>query len=310
MKNYFDFKLSGSRIFPYFLCIFLSYIGYLISNTYAAMETDMLSPLRMVSIGVLFLYMIVVVMCIFYIYRFFIVSISYKDEMVKFDGAYKEYLKINAIGILLTIVTLGIYSCWYDKKLTDFFARNSSYNNIKFQFNGQAIILFAIITTFLVIIMILSTLFGIFMGNEPVTLLISLFIIILILSAPVSYFIYRWYIDLSYANKKIKMTKGEHFRGICFFLLQIVLMIITCGIYAPAALIRIYRYFANRIEVRNEEGVLESKMGCEAKMGEDFIFIFAQMLLIMVTFGIYYPWAICIISERLITKTYIETVTQ
>lgn len=309
MKNYLDFKLSGSRVFPYFLCIFLAYIAYMIIYVYAATDTNPLSFAHLASIGFFLVYLAVVILCLFYIYRLFLTSISYNSEALKFDGEYSEYLKLNAIGILLSIVTLGIYSCWYQKRLCDYFARSTSFNNIKFKFNGQGIILFAIITVFIVLIVMVAVLFAATHGNTKNLMpLLVLMTVGILMCAPFYYLIYRWYIDLSHGTKKIAMKNGGCVSGSCYLLLQFFLILITFGFYYPAALIRIYRYFANRVEVRGEEGVLESKVGCDATMGQDFIFIFAQLLLTMVTLGIYYPWAMCTISERLITKTYIETI--
>lgn len=311
MKNYLDFKLSGSRIFPYFLCIFLTYIAYAILNLYAMTNLNPAAPFNVAVIGCMLVYIIVLILCVFHIWRLYITSISCYSEALKFDGDFKEYLKINAIGLLLTIVTFGIYFYWYQKRVCDFYARSTSYNNVKFKFDGKALVLFAICLGFIVVTVVSFFLAAIYAAKgESSALLILLLIFILLSSGPLTYLVYRWYIDFSYGNRKITMRSGEYFSGSCFLMLQFSLVVITFGIYWPAASIRIYRYFVNRVEVRNEEGVMESKMGCDATMGSDFIFIFAQILLTAITFGIYCPWAICKINERLITKTYIETISK
>jgi uncharacterized membrane protein YjgN (DUF898 family) len=82
------------------------------------------------------------------------------------------------------------------------------------------------------------------------------------------------------------------------------LSIITLGIYAPVGSLRLYKYFAERTVARNEASV--KKLGYDLEPTDDFLFMWGQILLVIITLGIYYPWAYCKISSRVFGKTYME----
>lgn len=314
MRNYFDFKLNGSVIFPYYLPIYLLYILMLVTALLQQQEVtanplEPFTPMFFASQGSSVLFWLVYMFILFYIYRICVSATSYKGESFVFDGDIKKYIKINIVGILLSIVTLGIYSCWYSKNVTHFFAGNTSYNNRKFRFDGTGIMVFAIIT----ITMIVYGLF-LFVVLTLVRKTMFLFLIIPAILAFLSlmamvYLLYRWYIDLSYDTKKIEMKEGGHIEGILNVSMEIFFSIITLGLYTPFATVRIYRYYMNRIVVR-EGNEVTSNLGCDINLAEEGLFIFVQFILTLITFGIYYPWAFCKIGEKIISKTYIETITK
>lgn len=314
MKNYFDFKLSGSAIFPYYLPIYLLYIVLLITgllSQQATLENPMnpFTPMFFINQGSALLFWLVYTLFLFYICRIAISATSYKGESFVFDGELKKYVQINVVGILLSIVTLGIYLCWYSKNLARFFVGNTSYNNRKFRFDGTGITLFAIITISMIIYLFAFVGMAMFIRGSLIILAIVAGLFVFISLMAMIYLVYRWYIDLSYDNKKIEMIEGGHLKGVLYVSMEMLFSCITLFLYSPFALIKIYRYYANHVVVREDNEVV-ANFGCDINVLEEGWFIFKQLLLTLITFGIYLPWAECKIYEKLISKTYIETITK
>ena len=84
---------------------------------------------------------------------------------------------------------------------------------------------------------------------------------------------------------------------------EILLTIITLGIYFPIAMIRLYKYFADKTIANGTDRKL--KFGYDIDPLNDFLFIWGQTLLTIITLGIYYPWAFCKIGKRILSKTYL-----
>ena len=70
------------------------------------------------------------------------------------------------------------------------------------------------------------------------------------------------------------------------------------------ATLKLYKYFTERTVANN--GEIKRKFGFDSDNMNDFLFIWGQILLTIITLGIYYPWSICKTHKRLISKTYLE----
>jgi uncharacterized membrane protein YjgN (DUF898 family) len=85
---------------------------------------------------------------------------------------------------------------------------------------------------------------------------------------------------------------------------EILLSVITVGIYYPLALVRLYKYFTEKTIASGNNR--ELKFAYDADQAGDFLFIWGQNLLTIITLSIYYPWALCKITKRILSKTYVE----
>jgi uncharacterized membrane protein YjgN (DUF898 family) len=88
--------------------------------------------------------------------------------------------------------------------------------------------------------------------------------------------------------------------------INLVLAVIIFGFYFPMAFIRLYRYFI----AHTKSNVVDDKqisMGYDGNQLSAFFFIWGQVLLTVVTLGLYYPWAFSRIVHRVLTQTYITT---
>jgi hypothetical protein len=70
------------------------------------------------------------------------------------------------------------------------------------------------------------------------------------------------------------------------------------------AYLRIYRYFVHLTVAQSENN--RKTFGYDLEPKRDFLFIWKQTLLIALTLGVYFPWAVSNISVHIIGKTYIE----
>jgi uncharacterized membrane protein YjgN (DUF898 family) len=202
-----------------------------------------------------------------------------------------------------------------------FFAKNATYHDQNFEFKGKGSDLFVIIlVTFIIpmlvvwsIVMIgafaegfmkaivhreMPEMNGLFIGFMIFAVVSTILILVCLL-----YYFYKWIVNLSYKGYEIKW-ETEFWSSVKQILIQIALSIITIGIYSPVGWLRLYKYFMEKTVARNENSL--KKFGYDLAAGDDFLFIWGQVLLCIITIGIYYPWAYCKISNYVMSKTYVE----
>jgi len=252
--------------------------------------------------------MITIVSVIFYVItRLIIKNIAYKETNVVFSGSFVKYLGIILLGIFLSIITLGIYIPWFIRSIHRFLINNSSYESTPFNFLGKGGKLLLIFLLSVIIPMIaLGTIMFKYMAinanqfsiEKIVFQLIYMFILI-----PYTYLFHRWLVNVNYKNYRISWETS--FWPSCGKIAkETLLAVITVGIYYPLAVVRLYKYFADRTTA-TAEGVRRS-FGYDIEPLHDFLFIWGQILLSIITLGIYFPWANYKIGKRILSKTYLE----
>ena len=211
MKNYFKFNLTGKQLLPIWLAfmalVAIPYV-YVIYN----MVTTFTNKLTSVhgsfpdAIKLMFIVFFVIIIIGFAIY-FFIAKMSienteYKEETFLFDGKFGQFVGLFLKGILLIIITLGIYIPWFTKNIYGFFAENTSSKSNRFEFLGRGIQLLKIALLYYIVpIIIVSIAIGIFLGSgtenkllrDIVTQITTLFIVI-----PFMYLRYKWMVNVKY----------------------------------------------------------------------------------------------------------------
>jgi hypothetical protein len=127
-------------------------------------------------------------------------------------------------------------------------------------------------------------------------------LVIMVLMIPYIYLIYKWMFNINY--KEFHITWETGFWESCGKIaLEMALTIITAGIYGPMAFLRLYEYFSQRTLVKSDHS--RRRFGYEIDPWNDFLLMWGQTLLIIITLGIYYPWATCKIGKRILSKTYL-----
>jgi len=135
---------------------------------------------------------------------------------------------------------------------------------------------------------------------------IVMFIMILIIFIPYMYFIYKWMVNFKFKEYTIKW-ETDFWSSVGKIAIELFLSVITVGIYLPLACLKLFSYFSERTIASTESG--SKNFGYDIEPLDDFLFIWGQYLLTIITLGIYYPWAFCKIMDRVAGKTYVEEVT-
>lgn len=327
MKDYFKFNLTGKKLLPIwllFLVLFVvpyCYVQYKIQGFQGHEALQQEAMQRLFSMlqwyGVMFLLLVIEYVFIFFIAKMSIENIEFKEKTFLFKGKFGEFFGVFILGLFLSIITIGIYSPWFVKNMYNYFAKNSSYNSNEFEFKGKGGELFLIIL-FTLIIPMIFIMGGFFIfaftfaisgvqNSELFKSSISIItmVVIFILMIPYMYYIYKWMVDVKYKNYTIKW-ETSFWNSSAKIALEILLSIITIGIYLPLASLKLYQYFAERTVAKSE--VNSKKFGYDIEPWHDFLFIWGQVLLTIITLGVYYSWAYCKITNRILSKTYTEEI--
>ncbi len=307
MKKYFDFTLTGKKFLPiwlaYYILIILPYVFSYKSLTGQVQGSSSMS-------GLLFLFLMFgAFIILFYIFKISIESVKFSDSQVRFDGKLGTYLGKILLGLFLSIITLGIYMAWFVRDLMSFTVNNSSVNDAYFEFKGKGGKLFIIILLSVLLPMILVS---VIMGKYLMTINQNFiyFLIyqgfVMIIMIPYTYLVYNWMVNVKYKDYQIKWQ--TEFGDSCLkILVEFLLIMLTFGIYIPLAYLKLFKYFAERTVAENDDKTL--RFGYELDAKGDFLFIWGQILLTVITVGIYYPWAYAKIGKRVLEKTYLENKT-
>jgi uncharacterized membrane protein YjgN (DUF898 family) len=307
MKNYFSFKLTAEKFLPVwllFLVLFVVPYVALIIGMKRIQPGD--TPSFWLFLG-LFLLMIAALVFTFFIVKLFIEGVAYKEKTLVFSGDFATYLGKILLGMFLTIITLTIYMAWFMRDLNRFFVDKTSHDSqeFKFQGNGGKLFVILLLTLYLPMI-ILSIILGIYSfkngvannSNHIISQIISFIIMI-----PYTYLFYKWMVDFTHKGYHIKW-ETDFWESCGKIAVEMILCVITIGIYSPLATLRLYKYFSVRTVAVSDEK--KYRFGFDEDQWNDFLFIWGQLLLTIITLGIYYPWAYCKIGARILGKTYLE----
>jgi len=314
MKNYFDFQLTGKQLLPLWL---IFYVIFILPYFALIFKLQSLKPDGVAPAFTFWYFLLIMVLVVFaiiwtvYFVKLILQGISLKQSNIRCDYNIGKYIGIVFLGMLLSIITLGIYSPWFVKNLQSFYVDNSSYKDNRFSFLGTGGKLFVIILLTLIIPMILLGIityvaFGADMQTQSLSYRIWSQIIMTVILIPYMYYIYKWVVDVRYKEYYIKWeTLALPSMG--KIAVEVLLSIITIGIYFPLAFLKLYKYFSERTKGKALDGQTIG-FGYDIDNLNDFLLIWGQILLTIITLGIYYPWAICKISQRILSKTYMEKV--
>jgi len=312
MKDYFTFNLKAQKLLPVwltFLVVFMVPYVYLMVNI-----KDFVDPHQSTKLlgfyGIMFVLFVFAYAIIFYLVKLTIEGVEFKGNHFEFDGTFGQFIGKLILGLFLSIITLGIYSPWFITKIQKFFVDNTSHDSNKLEFSGTAVKLFKILffTTFLPLLAMIIVLIYIqfkYGGTDAKTIGYYINGFTILIMIPYMYYFYKWMVNLKFREFAIRWETG--FWNSCGkILLEMFLTIITAGIFYPLAMIRLYKYFLGKTFATSE--ISRKEFGYDLEGGKDFLFIWGQLLLTIVTLGIYYPWAYCNINSRILGKTYTEQV--
>lgn len=292
-----------------------------------------------------FLYLVIVLAMAFvfilFIARLLIRSVEYRGIKMTCDFHTGKYIGIIISGLVLSIVTVGIYIPWFIRNINRFFVHGTSYNSHSFSFKGQGGKLFQIMTLTIFIPFLLVGFVVFTVLNSEIDLWIYEVVVISILVS-IIYLTFNWMVNIRYKNYLIRLDTGFFsamgkiaielllavilvfiFQWLTSFIIillwdpdsfpsagklavELLLAVTTLSIYFATAFIRLYRYFAEHTKSNIVDGK-QITMGYAGDQVLDFKFMWRQILLTAITFGIYYPWAFSRIVGRVLTQTYLAT---
>ena len=329
MKNYFKFNLTGKQVLPvwiYFMVLFLvpyAFVQFKLQGFQHAQSQDpheVMARLGMMMqwYGVMFLLLLVQYSILFFLAKLSIEAVEFKEKEFSFAGKFGQFLGVLIPNFLLCIITLGIYSPWFITKMITFFAQKSSNDSNNFEFKGKGGDLFLIVLFTLIIpMMVMTTIVMIFAframfqgsatpGSSPFPYAFLLMMsAIFILFIPYFYYVYKWMVNFKYKNYAIQW-ETSFWNASAKIALEIFLSIVTLGIYLPLASLKLYQYFAERTIATSE--TTRKRFGYDLESKDDFLLIWGQALLVIITLGIYYPWAYCKITSRILEKSYSQQI--
>lgn len=322
MKNPFSCTLTGYHWWKPFLGFF---VLYLVLNTAIQNSMEVNSVVQNPSIlisAILFMLVLTVILMLieafFYImlYRIAFSHISFRGKPFSFTGKKGEFVSLMLVCALLLVVTLGFYLPWFMTRLTRYLAGHIQYDNAPVQFEGKPgkllkYYLLGVILPFLAWIFSFGFIYtlAIFSGQmetEASVVLLTLLVFgsLILFFLPFTYYMYTWIVNFSWKNYHV-YWKTSFWSSIFFILGQVFLVIVTLGVYIPAFVLSLLHYFINRT-VLDKDG---QPAGCFEFYREPggFTFFWKQILLSLVTIGVYLPWAYANILRYVLSHTSIET---
>ncbi len=233
--------------------------------------------------------------------RIFVPSVTYGQKQLAFSGQTGEYLRLHLRGLLLSMITLGIYGPWYITRVRAYLAACVSMEESAFSFLGKGgrllklILLSYVLPLAVVVGLFGSIVFGVAynlmeMNTGVWILLSSVFIIaLLVIISAFVYYINKWSIDYQWRDWRISLNLSLT-PAMNMIMGQLLITLLSLGIYAPAAGLRLFRFFAANTQVLQESGQ-KRRIVFSGQIGHGFLLIWGQLLLSAITLGVYLPWA-------------------
>lgn len=324
MKDKFMSSLSGKKWWKPFLCFVLLLLAVNIPQELSSMryieKPDAVSGMgkflfSLVTIG---LTAIIEAAFIAILYRIVYASISIRDKTFAFTGKSGDLIKILLPGILLCMITLGFYVPRFEKRLVGYIAEQSELDGERFHFMGttKKLYKYYLLGFVLPIIVWVAGFVGIALATgvpldatadtsgQYLLFVVASTVILMLLLIPFLVLNYKWMMNIRWKDRLVTW-KISLWPACGYILGQVALTIVTLGIYWPALMIKIYRYFVDKTVIL-DNGTEKACFGFEGKTGRGFGLLWGQALLCIVTLGIYSPWAVAKIANYFITDSFIE----
>lgn len=316
MKSSFSFSLTGKDWWKPYLAFWLIYLVLEILIT--RRSSWGLSPAG--STGLYLLVTLVLVVAVLILtsiftivfFRIFAPKLSVNGVAFSFRGSIGRYIGIFLLGVLLSIVTLGIYVPWFVRRVYAYLVSETEFGGEHPQFQGKGgkLFVYYLLAAILPMIIVIAIVVGLTVGSLsasgalPTTTTAVMSAVIFIVLVPFLYLYYRWLVNIRW--KDVTLGWQTSFWPSCLFLFgQLFLTLVTAVIYWPAAVLRIYRYFMGKTVVTKPDGTI-SRLGFEGSIGAGFGLLWGQALLTIITVGIYAPWAFANVGRWLLSSTFVE----
>lgn len=323
MTRRFEFSLPIRRYLPLFFGLYIPAVllyVLLIAQT-LRLQDNPANPAGLLILLLAFvLFFVLCTLLYIPILRVTIPAMGLEGKQFGFRGSIGRWFGMNLLGCFLTVITLGIYGAWYIARLTRYITEETSFDGKHFAFKGRGGTLFLILLLTLgipiaaiIALSVVSMLTRIGAGSPGAMTLVLMLIIVpvyLIALGACVYYVYRWLFDNLRLEGYAVRWNARFWPTFGMFLGQTLLTVITLFIYYPAAYLRMYRYIAQRIVVKEGEGpeaLTHATLEFDGPLGRGFLLMWGQGLLSLITAGIYYPWALARVGRWLASHTSVIT---
>jgi uncharacterized membrane protein YjgN (DUF898 family) len=320
MKREFAFQLDAKKFLPLFLAFF---IPWLILEVLTVVQSRRVEAMTVSTAGILALLLLIAALILltvlFYIpiLRKIVPAVLFDNETFQFRGSIGKFFGLNLLGIFLTVITLGIYGPWYLTRICRYLVGEVSYKEHHLEFTGKGGRLFIIFLLTIIVPMIPLVLVQLRLDPtaspfplavNPFQAFMLQFLALLIFYsffAAYLYLIYRWFFtNLRYRGYDLSWNT-RLWPSVSIIWVQMLLSVLTLGIYLPAAYIKVYRYLVGHTEIQTEQKQ-EGRLGFRGRSGWGFGLLWGQILLTTVTLGVYAPWALAKVGKWFLSNTYVE----
>lgn len=306
MKHFFSYNYPKSK-YAFIWVIFYVYVFVQVISQVILKNPD--SDNLPLLLGGLFLSIGLMLLLSFFYCKYAVNYFAWKETPFEFTGRFGAYIGRVVLGLLLSIITLGIYFPWYARSITSYVLGNSKYKGESFEFLGKGSKLFVfVLLAGALPMLVLSIAYGAVLTANPAALQAQSWIflgLVYLCIIPLLYLQYKWYINFRYKDYQI-VNKSDFWQGCGMILGQVLLMIITVGIYSPVAVMRIFKMYAETTTMEN--ATRKFRFGYDLDTSKVFLFFWGQSLLTIITLGIYSPWAFAKVCRYIASKTYVEEV--
>lgn len=235
----FSFTGTGKEVFKGFIKVYAIIVALYLFLIYATQTQN--TTLLVIAFTIFYLFFIALIpFAIHGAMRYRASRSAWKGIHFKYLGNRMELFWLCLKGILLSIVTLGIYSAWFQVDIRKYIISHLRFGNLSFDFKGQGDRLFVINLKFIFLFYLTLGLYSIWYYKE----------------------LMQFYVnntEITQDGKKVKlrftMQAGDIFE---LFIVNFLLIIFTLGLAAPWVVVRTLQFMFRFIEI--EEGLDTDKI--------------------------------------------------
>lgn len=198
---------------------------------------------------------------------------SQQTHQVEFHGQAAEYFGIWFVNVLLTILTLGIYSAWAKVRTNRYFYGNTEIDGHTFDYHATPKqILIGRLIAFAVIIVL--------------NIIVSLVPVLGIALLPIYLFVFPWLLNrairfgmrmTSYRNVRFDF-EGSYWKAFWVFMILPILLVFTLGLITPVLTKQTNQYIAKGSKYGDRPFELSVGLGPLYKL---FVFVYGLIIVVI-----------------------------
>lgn len=132
----FDYTGTGKEIFKGFIKAVLIIIGVaIVVGLISSLGIDFLTILVMLALYIA--YIVAIPYVIHQALKYDNANTTYNGIRMGYRGDLEEFIKLFIKGLLLTLVSLGIYGAWFGVEMRKYTTQHTRLGNVEFSFEGE-----------------------------------------------------------------------------------------------------------------------------------------------------------------------------